>query len=381
MIGRQYLGGTMPRFCSNVLLSTYLLCASICFAQQDTGIITGVITDPNGSPIPNAAVALLNTGTNASMTVNTDSNGLFVATPLRIGMYKISVEASGFKKSVRENILLRLQDRIRVDFRMEVGQVSETIEVSAKAPLLQSETTSLGQVIATKPVSELPLNGRNFVQLIALTPGAYIPQRNNSLYQDFLIGINGNRIQNNNFLLDGINNNTTDNNQAPVLPSPDAIAEFKVQSNLQPAEFGRGLGGTINISLRSGTNAFHGVLFEFLRNDKLDANNFFNVGRERPAFQQNQFGGAMGGPIYIPKLYNGRNRTFFFADYQGTRIRKGLTRIFTVPTSAMRNGDFSGLAPIFDPDKTSVDSEGRTIRQPFEDNRIPADRLDPIMQK
>ena len=134
-------------------------------------------------------------------------------------------------------------------------------------------------MIATKPVAELPLNGRNFIQLIALTPGAYIPQRNNSLYQDFLIGINGNRIQNNNFLLDGINNNTTDNNQAPVLPSPDAIAEFKVQSNLQPAEFGRGLGGTINISLRSGTNNFHGVAFEFMRNDKLDANNFFNVGR------------------------------------------------------------------------------------------------------
>lgn len=371
----------MPRFRSNILRSIYFLCASVCFAQQDTGIITGVISDPSGSAIPNAAVVLLNVGTNASMTVNTDSNGLFVATPLRIGSYTISVEARGFKKSVRESILLRVQDRIRVDFRMEVGQVSETIEVSAEAPLLQSETTSLGQVIATKPVSELPLNGRNFIQLIALTPGAYIPQKNNSLYQDFLIGINGNRIQNNNFLLDGINNNTTDNNQAPILPSPDAIAEFKVQSNLLSAEFGRGLGGTINISLRSGGNQFHGVLFEFLRNDKLDANNFFNVGRERPSFQQNQFGGAMGGPVYIPKLYNGRNRTFFFADYQGTRIRKGLTRIFTVPTGAMRNGDFSGLAPIFNPETTRVGPDGRTIRDPFDGNRIPANQLDPVMQR
>ena len=371
----------MPLLRSAILCTIFFASAGVCFAQQDTGIITGVVTDRSGSAVPNATVALLNTGTNTSIRVTTDNDGLFVATPLRIGSYTIAVEARGFKKSVRENILLRVQDRLRIDFELEVGQLTETIEVTAGAPLLQSETTSLGQVMPTKPVSELPLNGRNFIQLIALTPGAYIPQRNNSLYQDFLIGINGNRIQNNNFLLDGINNNTTDNNQAPVLPSPDAIAEFKVQSNLQPAEFGRGLGGTINISLRSGTNVFHGVLFEFLRNDKLDANNFFNVGRPRPPFQQNQFGGAAGGPIYIPKLYDGRNRTFFFADYQGTRIRKGLTRIFTVPTPAMRAGDFSGLAPIFDADSTRVGSDGRVIRDQFADNRIPSNRFDPIMQR
>ena len=125
-----------------------------------------------------------------------------------------------------------------------------------------------------------------------------------------------------------------------MLPSPDAIAEFKVQSNLLPAEFGRALGGAINISLRSGTNGFHGTMFHFLRNANLDANNFFNAGRDKPPFQQNQFGGALGGPVYLPKLYNGRNRTFWFADYQGTRIRKGLTRLFTVPTAAMRSGRF-----------------------------------------
>ncbi len=372
----------MPRFWSAIVKTIFFVSAAVCFAQQDTGIITGLVTDQSGSAVPNATVALLNTGTNTSITVTTDNDGLFVATPLRIGSYTITVEAPGFKKSVRQNVLLRVQDRVRIDFGLEVGQLTETIEVTIVAPLLASETTSLGQVIATKPVSELPLNGRNFIQLIALTPGAYIPQKNNSLYQDFLIGINGNRIQNNNFLLDGINNNTTDNNQAPVLPSPDAIAEFKVQSNLQPAEFGRGLGGTINISLRSGTNEFHGVLFEFLRNDKLDANNFFNVGRARPAFQQNQFGGAAGGPVYLPKLYDGRNRTFFFADYQGTRIRKGLTRIFTVPTAEMRVGDFSGLVqPIFDADTTRVGSDGRAIRDQFPDNRIPSNRFDPIMQR
>jgi hypothetical protein len=345
-------------------------------AQQDTGMITGIVLDGTGSAVPGANVQLVNMATNVRTAVTTDSDGLFVATPLRIGVYSVSVEAKGFKKAVRDMVTLRVQDRLRVDFRLELGEVSESVSVTAEAPLLQSETSSLGQVIATKPLSELPLNGRNFIQLIALTPGAYIPQRNNSLYQDFLIGINGNRIQNNNFLLDGINNNTTDNNQAPVLPSPDAIAEFKVQSNLLPAEFGRGLGGTINISLRSGTNDFHGVLFHFLRNVHMDANNFFNSGRAKPSFQQNQFGVAMGGPVFIPRTYNGRNKTFWFANYQGTRIRKGLTRLFTVPTPAMRVGDFSGLATIFNPFTTS----GNT-RQPFAGNRVPSNLFDPVMQR
>ena len=154
-----------------------MVSAVVGFAQQDTGIITGVVTDQSGSAVPECHPgSLLNTATNTSTTVKTDNDGLFVATPLRIGTYTISVEARGFKKTVRENVLLRVQDRLRIDFSLEVGQLTETIEVTAEAPLLQSETTSLGQVIATKPVSELPLNGRNFIQLIALTPGAYIPQ-------------------------------------------------------------------------------------------------------------------------------------------------------------------------------------------------------------
>lgn len=312
------------------LLVTLFLC-SVMFAQQDAASITGQVTDASNLAVAGANVTVTNRDTNVSVRILTGQDGLYVATPLRIGVYKVEVEAKGFKKSVRDEIPLRVQDRLRADFQLELGEITQTIRVSAEAPLLQSESTSLGQVIATRPVSELPLNGRNFIQLIALSTGAYIPQRNNSLYQDFLIGINGNRIQNNNFLLDGVNNNTTDNNQAPILPSPDAIAEFKVQSNLLPAEFGRGLGGTININIKSGTNEFHGALFEFLRNDKLDANNFFNVGRARPAFQQNQFGGAVGGPIRIPRLYDGRNRSFFFANYQGTRIR-GTGRAPVIPS-------------------------------------------------
>ncbi len=196
------------------LLFSLALCSAI-FAQQDAASITGQVTDPTGLAVTNAVINVTNRETNVRLRVETGADGLYVATPLRIGTYTVDVEAKGFKKTVRDGIPLRVQDRLRLDFRLEVGDLTQTIEVSAEAPLLQSESTSLGQVIATRPVSELPLNGRNFIQLIALSTGAYIPQRNNSLYQDFLIGINGNRIQNNNFLLDGVNNNTTDNNQAP----------------------------------------------------------------------------------------------------------------------------------------------------------------------
>jgi len=363
-------------------LLAFLLCASALVAQQDTGMITGLVTDSSGAAVPDAVVTVANRDTNISVKVTTGGDGIFVATPLRIGAYSVSVEARGFKKSVQDGIPLRVQDRLRADFRLEVGEITQTVEVTAEVPLLQSETSSLGQVMDTRRVAELPLNGRNFIQLIALTPGAYIPQRNNSLYQDFLIGINGNRIQNNNFLLDGVNNNTTDNNNAPVLPSPDALAEFKVQSNLLPAEFGRGLGGTINITIRSGTNDFHGGVFEFLRNSEMDANAYFNSGRPKPLFQQNQFGFAMGGPVRLSKLYNGTDRTFFFGDYGATRVRKGLTRIFTVPTTPVRQGDFSGGATIFDPQTTQPDPGGRGfVRAAFPGNRVPTNRFDPIMQK
>ena len=231
--------------------------------------------------------------------------------------------------------------------------MQQSVEVMAEVPLLQSETSSLGQVIETKKMVDLPLNGRNFIQLITLSTGAYVPQGTNSSYQNTLVAINGNRIENNNFLLDGVNNNTTDNNQPPVLPDPDAIAEFKVLTNMLPAEFGRGLGGTVIVNMKSGTNGFHGTVFEFLRNQDFDANPYFNSGRSKVPFQQNQFGGSLGGPVILPKLYNGRNKTFFFGDYQGTRIHQGLTKVFTVPTAAMQAGNFSGIATIYDPETTT----------------------------
>ena len=173
----------------------------------------------------------------------------------------MTVEAKGFKRAIRENLTLSVQDRLRVSFTLPVGDVQQSVEVMGEAPLLQSETSSLGQVVDTRKMVDLPLNGRNFIQLITLSTGAYVPQTTNSSYQSTLVAINGNRVENNNFMLDGVNNNTTDNNQPPVLPNPDAIAEFKVLTNMLPAEFGRGLGGTVIVNIKSGTNQYHGTAF------------------------------------------------------------------------------------------------------------------------
>src|SRR6478609_5291470 len=234
--------------------------------QQDTGLITGQVLDETGAPIANASVEVKNAGTGIVSKVSTGQEGSYTTQPLRIGTYSVTVEAKGFKRAIRENLSLSVQDRLRVSFTLPVGDVQQSVEVVAEAPLLQSETSSLGQVVDTRKMVDLPLNGRNFIQLITLSTGAYVPQTTNSSYQSTLVAINGNRVENNNFMLDGVNNNTTDNNQPPVLPNPDAIVEFKVLTNMLPAEFGRGLGGTIIVNMRSGTNQYHGTVFEFLRN-------------------------------------------------------------------------------------------------------------------
>ena len=189
--------------------------------------------------------------------------------------------------------------------------MQQSVEVVAEAPLLQSESSSLGQVVDTRKMVDLPLNGRNFIQLITLSTGAYVPQITNSSYQGTLVSINGNRVENSNFMLDGINNNTTDNNQPPVLPNPDAIADFKVLTNLLPAEFGRGLGGTIIVNIKSGSNQYHGTVFEFLRNQDFDANPFFNSGRAKAPYQQNQFGFSLGGPSFCRNSNTGETRRSF----------------------------------------------------------------------
>ena len=347
-------------------------------AQTTTGSIVGTVTDPSGGVIGGATVTVTNTDTNIAVKTTTDTAGNYVVTPLSVGRYSVTVEAAGFKKSVRSDIPVNVQDRIRVDAALEVGAVTDTVEVQAAAPLLQTDTSYLGQVVDSQRIVDLPLNGRFFTRLAVLTAGTLptAPGARDERTGGF--SSNGVRPYQNNYMLDGVDNNSLSEdltNEASFVygPSPDAISEFKVQTNSMSAEFGRSGGAVMNVTIKSGTNAFHGSVFEFLRNSSLDAKNFFDPAGPIPEFRQNQFGAALGAPIV-------KNRTFFFGDYQGTRIRTGLTSQATLAPIPWRTGDFSGFHPILDPDTTVVQGD-QIIRQPFPNNQIPADRWDPAAVK
>lgn len=340
-------------------------------AQAVSGTILGSVKDSSRAAIPDTSVTITNTDTGLMRTVATDSMGDYVAPSLPPGTYTVSAEVKGFKKVSLSGVQLSVDQKARVDLELQVGAVTESVSVSASAPLVQFDSSELGATVNEIQIQQLPLNGRDFVQLTRMIPGVLrgIPGSNidgaGSLAwrASASFSANGMRTRDNNFLLDGVDNNETWLNSVVVFPNVDALQEFKVQTSTYSAEFGRSSGGIVNLQMKSGTNDFHGNVFEFLRNDKLDANNLFNnkFGRRKPPFRQNQFGGTLGGHIV-------RDRTFFFGDYQGWRIREGRTFLSTVPTDLMRQGDFSELnRVIFDP----------VSRAPFLQNRIPSDRLDP----
>ena len=314
-------------------------------AQTTTGSIVGTVTDRTGAVVPGAAVVVTNTDTGSTNRTVTDSSGNYVVTPLPVGHYSVTVEAKGFKKSVSQGITLNMQDRIGVNVVLELGQLTETVEVMGAAPALQTDTSYLGQVVDSKKIVDLPLNGRFFTRLAVLTAGTLptAPGARDERTGGF--SANGVRPYQNNYLLDGIDNNSlsqdlTNESSFVYGPSPDAIQEFKVQTNSMSAEFGRSGGAVMNVAIKSGTNAFHGSAFEFLRNSKLDAKNFFDPPTgPTPPFKQNQFGAAVGGPVTLPG-YNGKNRTFFFTDYQGTRIRTAHTFLATRGASALADRQF-----------------------------------------
>ena len=356
-------------------------------AQADMGAIVGNVVDSSGAVVPNGAVTLTETGTDTKTTVKTDAQGSYIATPLRIGNYSITVEASGFKAERRTGIVLQVQDRLRIDFTLQIGSVNETVNVNSAPPVVDTESSALGDVIASKQITDLPLNGRDYTQLATLTTGvikitengggingATTPTNGNA---GGAFAVNGTRGNLNNFLLDGVDNNSNDNAGNILKTNVDAIQEFKVQTSNYSAEFGRSGGAVINATIKSGTNQFHGTAFEFLRNSALDARGYFEPADEPKApFRQNQFGGTLGGPIR-------RNKTFFFMDYQGTRIGTSQTDISTVPTAAQTGGDFSALlngstpTQIYDPRSTTT-VDGQTVRTPFAGNIIPTSALDPI---
>ncbi len=350
-------------------LTWLVLPAERAAAQFERAEIVGVVQDSTGGVLAGVTITAQNIATGIGFKATTDDMGNYVIPALRVGEYTVTAELVGFKKAMRTGVILQVNQRVRVDFKLDLGEIAETVEVEASAPLLEADTSSRGQVIDTRQITDLPLNGRSYDQLALLSVG--VTRRSN--LTEGAVNINGNRIFQNNYLLDGIDNNVVANNTRGetqfVQPSVDAVQEFKVQTSAYSAEFGRGAGGVVNVSLKSGTNEIHGSVYEFLRNEKLDAKNFFDPADEPiPPFKRNQFGFTIGGPIK-------RDRAFYFGDYEGLRIRQAQTFVSTVPNPARLTAtgyDFSGKRQVFDP-ATTV--SGR--RQPFPNNFIPIDRIDP----
>ena len=357
-------------------------------AQSTSARIVGTVTDAFGAVQPRVTVKITNLETNAVRLVTTNEAGDYSVLNLPIGNYEIAVEQSGFKRHVQRPIKLDVDQTARIDVRLEVGQVSESVTVEASAPLIESERSGIGQVVENKTIVQLPLNGRNFIRLGSLIPGTTRGAPGNSTLrsrqENEALTANGQRPEYNNYTLDGIDNNETNLGLAVLIPSVDAIQEFKVQTANYSAEFGRAAGAIINVAIKSGGNELRGTAYDFMRNDIFDARNPFSLTKD--PLRRNQFGGTIGGPVELPRpifgplAYRGINRTFFFFSYEGLRERRSSTKRFMVPTAAQRNGDFSGLPTIYDPFDL-VGSGNAASRVAFPNNRIPADRISPIAQR
>jgi len=342
----------MRSYFRNTCITTLavILVAGTAFAQKDMGSILGTVRDTSGAVVPGAKVTVTDTDRGTTFETTTNATGEYAANPLRIGRYNVTVEKQGFRKQVVGPIEVNVQARAEVNIALHVGQIAETITVTSEGPQLETETSELGQVVSGKQATTLPLNGRNFAQLAQLAAGVVPAEPGSRTETSFGFSSNGARALQNNYLLDGIDNNANLgdvlNGSAYVIqPSVDAIGEFKVQTNSYGAEFGRGNGAIMNAVIKSGTNSFHGNAYEFFRNDKLDGRNAFDFLGRQP-YQQNQFGATFGGPIV-------KNRTFFFVDYEGLRVRQALPQLLLIPTPEQLAGDFSSFldlnTPILDP--------------------------------
>ena len=357
-----------------LFLFTCLLFCSPASAQQETATITGIVRDASGAVVPKATVTVTNVQTNISVKTETDGEGAYVIPSLRPGEYSVAAESSGFPKMVRTGVTLQVAQVARIDVTLQSGQLTETVEVVGATPLLDTQTSSRGLVIDQKQIVDLPLNGRDYNQLALLSPGV-LPGTPRLASVNFkgVLNVNGNRTFNNVFLLDGVDNISYSNsfrgeNVQLVQPSIEALQEFKIQTNAYSAEYGRSSGAVVNATIKSGTNMVRGSVYEFLRNDRLDANNFFSnaLNAPKPKRERNQFGVAVGGPLV-------RNRTFWFGDYEGLRDQEGVPRVRLVPTAAEKAGLFSSVVndpfaagrPAF-----SQNAQGQWV--------IPRDRWDPV---
>ncbi len=333
-----------------VLLLVFFLTSPV-LASGPTGTITGTVTDPSGAVVTKARIKVINEATNAVREAETNDDGDFTVALLQPGRYRVTAESAGFRKSIFSDVTVDVDQTVRADFTLEIGAANEEVKVKDTPPAIQTDTSTLGQVVNNRLVQELPLNQRNFLDFALLVPGSQLPaEGSQNSTQGGALSVNGAREQSNSFLLDGVDNNDPYINQYVALPSVDAIQEFKVQSSDYSAEYGRASGAQINVVLKSGTNAFHGTLFEYFRNRSLDAKNYFdlpactatsapNTCGGIPALQRNQFGGTLGGPVF-------KDKTFFFISYEGLRLRQATTRQATVPNQ-MEWAEAVGLAQGF----------------------------------
>jgi hypothetical protein len=348
---------------------------------QTAGSITGHVSDPSGASVAGAKVTLTDVSTNAFRSAITTTSGDYSFPSVPPGNYVLKVEASGFKVEQSNVIQLQVQQSLRQDFTLQIGQLSQSIEVSAQATLVQSENSTLGAVVQTQQIEQLPLNGREYLNLVALAPNTntlsppagQAQSREGGDRSNQSISVGGERIFFDYYTLDGVNNTDPDFNSYVVLPSIDAIQEFKVQTGVYPAEYGHEA-TQINVMTKSGTNHYHGALFEFLRNDVMDAlpYSFTSKVQTKQPFKWNDFGFVLDGPVQIPKIFNGKNRLFFMTNYEALRRRQQSQAVYSVPTAAMESGNFSGYSQTLYQPSSKI---------PFPNNTIPSSLFDPISLK
>ena len=362
---------------SAVVVAVVILSASPSFAQN-FGQITGIVADTTGGVLVGATVTVTNTQTGATATQQANSAGVYVFPNLLPGIYNVKVEMDGFVGASRSRVEMQIQQTIRMDFRLELGTLSETVEAVASSPMISTEDLTIGTVIENRRIVELPLNGRNFLKMVELTPnvsasfsgsGSSGPRQGGDRSTQQL-SIGGGRREWNYFTLDGINNTDVNFNSYIFLPSIDALQEFKVQTGVYSAELGREL-GQVSVTTKAGTNVFHGSVFEFVRNDAFDALPYAFAGAvsKSSPFKWNQFGFTLGGPVQLGPVFNGRDKLFFMSNYEGFRLRNQRETPFSVPSVAMRNGDFSQVSTALRDPRTNA---------PFPGNLIPTNRIDPI---
>ena len=343
-----------------------LALGGLAFHQVPTAVLTGVVKDSTGALVPNVKVAAISTDTNLSRQAVTDESGTFRIAALNPGPYRLEAEAGGFKKSTIDGIVLEVGQQSRVDVEMQVGDITQTVEVTGRASMVNTESNLIGGVINQSRVVSLPLNGRNFMELTTLTAGIAEGTGSAAIVNKRAPTAAGMPHQDNNYQLDGADNKEAFFNSWNLGPSVDAIQEFSIQVGQYSAEFGSGGGAVINVVTKSGTNQLHGAAWEFLRNNEFDARNFFLTPSQTIApLRRNQFGVAAGGPII-------KNKMFLFGNYDGSRIRQSVFRSGVVPTAAQLGGDFSGFNKVIKDPSTGL---------PFPNNVIPTNRLDPISQK